>query len=297
MCTNATINRMSINRGAQMHDWFWRFHLGLPPRSEDRDALRRIAPELFGRDDSALDERNWVRRQQYAKEFRDEIRRWLATEEGRPLVTVHEGTCPQPDCPLKLGGHPGPVSGGAIRSKAAVSDDSLVLELMTVAGGWTAKVNAFFDAARKVHGGKGPVKDLLVTDSYIYADKSEEGTTGGIDNFLRYLDTLSLSQGKTLTIFQPPFAKGKKNESGRIWRRCAEQHAKGLGYSIKFEYFKTTTGSRFHDRFYLARHDSGVVSGLFGPSMNGLNDKSFVLVGELEAMTLKRLCTFIDGWA
>lgn len=30
--------------------------------------------------------------------------------------------------------------------------------------------------------------------------------------------------------------------------------------------------------------------------MNGLNDKSFVLVGELEAPTLKRLQDCLDGW-
>jgi hypothetical protein len=36
---------------------------------------------------------------------------------------------------------------------------------------------------------------------------------------------------------------------------------------------------------------------MFGPSMNGLNDKSFVLVGELEEMTLRRLRCCLDGWA
>jgi hypothetical protein len=30
--------------------------------------------------------------------------------------------------------------------------------------------------------------------------------------------------------------------------------------------------------------------------MNGLNDNSFVLVGELEEMTLKRLRGCLDGW-
>lgn len=55
--------------------------------------------------------------------------------------------------------------------------------------------------------------------------------------------------------------------------------------------------ARFHDRFYLARHRDGSVSGLFGPSMNGLNDKSLVLVGELEEMTLRRLRGCLEGWA
>jgi hypothetical protein len=29
-------------------EWYWRMQMGLPPRPEDREALRRIAPELFG---------------------------------------------------------------------------------------------------------------------------------------------------------------------------------------------------------------------------------------------------------
>jgi hypothetical protein len=57
------------------------------------------------------------------------------------------------------------------------------------------------------------------------------------------------------------------------------------------------TGTRFHDRFYLARHRDGSVWGMFGPSMSGLNDKSFVLVGELEEMTRRRLRGCLDGWA
>ncbi len=167
---------------------------------------------------------------------------------------------------------------------------------MTVAGGWKAKANAFLDAARKVHGSKGPAKDLLVTDPFIYADKGEEDTVGGINNFLTYLDVLQIPAPGTLTIYQPPFAKGKKTESGKIWRRSVKQHGERRGYNIKFTYFRTTTGTRFHDRFYLARHRNGEISGLFGPSMNGLNDRSFVLIGELEAASLQRVCSFIDGW-
>lgn len=76
-----------------------------------------------------------------------------------------------------------------------------------------------------------------------------------------------------------------------------EQHGKRNRFGVRFAFFRTLTETRFHDRFYLARHGDGSVSGLFGPSMNGLNDKSFVLVGELEEMTLRRLRRCIDGWA
>lgn len=168
---------------------------------------------------------------------------------------------------------------------------------MTVAGGWSAKANAFLDAAKKIHGGKGPIKDLLVTDPFIYADKGEDDTIGGIKNFLDYLDALEILSPGQLTVFQPPYAKGRKHDGGKIWRRSVEQHGATRGYHIEFAYFRTKPGIRFHDRFYLARHRSGRISGLFGPSMNGLSDKSFVLIGELEAMTLQRLCGFIAGWS
>jgi hypothetical protein len=275
-------------------DWFWRFRMGLPARPEDREAIRRFAPELFSREHSFRETSQqglWD-----AEGFREKIRDWLATDDPRPLVTVREGTCGQPDCPLRLGRYHRDAA-DSFNGNADGTSGEVVLELMTVAGGWSAKANAFLDAARKVHGGKGPVRDLLITDPFIYADKGEEDTVGGINNFLTYLDVFEFSTSGTLTIFQPPFAKGKKAESGRIWRRSVKRHGEQRGYSIKFAYFRTKTNTRFHDRFYLARHHSGEISGLFGPSMNGLNDRSFVLIGELEAASLRRLCSFIDGWA
>jgi hypothetical protein len=274
-------------------EWYWRLHLGLPPRPQDRNTLRRIAPELFGNNHdvvyesgSEFQERLWD-----ASAFRQELKRWLRTDESRPLVTVRDGSCPQQDCPLKLGGQPGQ----ALDHRTQADNGSVVVELMTVAGGWSVKANALYDMARKVHGGKGPIKELLVTDPFIFLDKSEENTTGGIASFLKYLDCLNIPQSE-ITIHQPPYAKGKKGASGPLWRRTVAEHGKRKGYKVRFVYFRTITETRFHDRFYLARHADGSVSGLFGPSMNGLNDKSFVLVGELEAMTLKRLRGCLHGW-
>ena len=159
---------------------------------------------------------------------------------------------------------------------------------MTVAGGWTSKAGAFFDMARKVHGGKGEIKVLLLTDPYIYVDKSEEDSIGGIDNFLGYLDCLKISRGAEITIQQPPYARGKKAASGAVWCRRVAEHGERGGYNVRFAFFHARSQSRFHDRFYVARHSNGSVSGLFGPSMNGLNDKSFALMGELEGVTLKK---------
>lgn len=275
-------------------DWFWRMQMGFPPRSEDHEALRRIAPELFARDRDLTSERT-SDHPTWQKTFRGEVKLWLGSLDDRIKVTVHEGTCPQRDCPLRLGGKSGQANGRIYRDEA-YPDGTVVLELMTVAGGWSAKAKTFFGMARQVHNGKGPVKDLLVTDPFIYLDKSEEDTTGGIDSFRQYLDCLDIPQSG-ITIYQPPYAKGKNTTSGAVWRRAVEQHGRTKGYSVRFGFFRTITETRFHDRFYLVRHRDGSVSGLFGPSMNGLNDKSFVLVGELEEMTLKRLRGCLDGWA
>lgn len=274
-------------------DWYWRFMMGLSPRLEDRLELQRIAPELFGPDrtdndvpDGERDEWSrglWLRR---------DLRRWLQTDDPRPVIPIRKGSCSERRCPLRLNGSPG----RAFSGRPADDEGAIVLRLMTVAGGWKSKSSAFFDMARKVHGGKGAVKDLLLTDPYIYIDKSEEDNVGGIDNFLTYLDCLRIDRGAEITIQQPPYAKGKKATSGAIWRRRVSMHGKTNSYSVRFAFFHAVSQTRFHDRFYVARHANGSISGLFGPSMNGLNDKSFALMGELEDVTLKGLCRQLDGW-
>jgi len=142
---------------------------------------------------------------------------------------------------LRLGGSPGRVLSG----RPEDDEGSVVIELMTVAGGWTSKAGAFFDMARKVHGGKGEIKDLLLTDPYIYVDKSEEDIVGGIDHFLRYLDCLNISRGAEITIQQPPYAKGKKTASGAIWRRRVAEHGERDAYHVRFIFFHARSQSRF----------------------------------------------------
>jgi hypothetical protein len=167
---------------------------------------------------------------------------------------------------------------------------------MTVAGGWSSKASVFFDTARRVHSGKGDVKELLLTDPYLFEDQGEDGKPGGIHRFLEYIDVLAIPQGAHLKVLIPPYAKGKRAEKSRVWKAEVEKHALNKGVKATFSYFKTRPNTRFHDRFYLVKHQNGVVSGLFGPSMNGLNDESFALIGEIEKETLKKLNRFIDNW-
>lgn len=278
-------------------DWYARFLMGLPPRPEDRADLRRIAPELFMPGHTRRpngtqlipDFEGWL----WLQPLSEQVRRWLATEteEVRPRVTVREGSCPQHDCPLNLHTKPRRGSAGEPRS-----DEPFVIELMTVAGGWSAKAKAFFDMTRKVHGGKGDVKDLLITDPYIYFEHSEDGTAGGTASFLEYLENLNITPRSKLTIYQPPYAKGDKEKAGETWRTNVRQHADSKGFEVEFEFFHVLSSARFHDRFYLARHVDGTVSGMFGPSMTGLNDDSFALMGEIEDLTMKRLLSHLKNW-
>ncbi|ESX91385.1 hypothetical protein [Mesorhizobium sp. LSHC412B00] len=131
---------------------------GMPPRSEDREALKRMAPELFGPNSSNELDFGYDFKGRFwdGSAFRQEVKNWLQTKEDRPLVTIRDGTCPQQDCPLRLAGRPGQIMSG----RCDADDGSIVIQVMTVAGGWKAKADAFFDMARKVHGGKGRIKDI-----------------------------------------------------------------------------------------------------------------------------------------
>lgn len=274
-------------------DWFWRMQMGLPPRQVDLKALMRIAPELFG---SELEMSQIITDKMPGSDLFPtplvvEISRWLRAK-GHHAIFSTTTRCDRPDCPLKMGD----LQEQSV-TPAIIQDDSFVIELMTVAGGYKKQANIFFDMARKIHASssRGPITSLLVTDPFIYLDKSEDGTAGGIDNFKMYLDCLEISKSG-LVIYQPPYAKGEKVKGGEVWRRSVTHYLEAREIYADFTYFRATTGKRFHDRFYLARHKNGSVSGLFGPSMNSLNDSSFVLVGEIEAQTLKRLCSHIELW-
>jgi hypothetical protein len=48
--------------------------------------------------------------------------------------------------------------------------------------------------------------------------------------------------------------------------------------------------SRFHDRLYLIRDSTSKLSGVFGPSLNGLKSEDIALMGEIDDdRILKRL--------
>ena len=130
-------------------DWFWRFSMGLPPRPQDREFLTRIAPELFDPNRNLSDQPERDRGEwevsacgRSALARKPEVLHQPTEDDERPFRIVREGTCPQPDCPLKLGGHNS--SSGSPHGKAAARDGTAVFRLMSVAGGLEGQGRHFF---------------------------------------------------------------------------------------------------------------------------------------------------------
>jgi len=261
-------------------DWWFRFHMGLPPRPEDLRELRRIAPELFSR--HRLNRQ--IDRYSYPQIEHEWILNWIASSEGYSDYRIVDAqNCPRPRCPLKE--HP---TGGNPQDKDSAE---IRIDLMSLGGGKKEPLGVFLDAVRRVHARKGAVTAFIVTDGYIFTPESEHATPGGFGNFLQYLDVFELIEGSTLTIFLPPDAHGAGKQGQINWTRAVSEHVKRRKATVTLRPFRA--GSHFHDRFYLAQHKSGELAGVFGPSMNGLSDNDFVLVGELEENVIARLKTYL----
>ncbi len=187
------------------------------------------------------------------------------------------GECPAPDCPLRAPTLADP------RTDAAV-----VLRLMTVGGGSDRRgpKREFLDLVRRVHKGSR-VREVILTDPYIYSDAAEDDTTGGYANLVEYLRALNLVRDSEFVVRLNPGAKRASKGAKEILRRAIRD-------AFPRARVETFTGnSRFHDRFYLVHDAAGGFRGIFGPSLNGLDSNSVVLMGELEqTRTLERLRHF-----
>jgi hypothetical protein len=95
---------------------------------------------------------------------------------------------------------------------------------MTVAGGWSAKAKVFYDMARKVHGGMGPIKDLLVTDPYIYVDKSEK---------IRSAELITFYDTSTVSIFRKPGSRSISRLTPEVGGRHQELSGDGPSNSTE----------------------------------------------------------------
>jgi hypothetical protein len=265
-----------------MHDWLLRMQLGLPPRAGDIETLHKTLPELFTRT-TCPQRDHWLWQ---------EIRRWIASADipRRSLDDILTRSakspeqCPLPECPLRKPSsqRPTPSKGGPL---SGAESELGRLFFMSLGGGPKPPLEMFLNVAKQVHSGKGSVRQLVITDGYLFRGRTaKDQPSPTAAHFLRYLKVLNLQRVQELQILVPPDARGP----GQKWENAVVTAAKeDLGIKVSFDRYKAR--GHFHDRFYLAHHSGGEMSGLFGPSLTGLSDTNFVLIGALENKVLESL--------
>jgi hypothetical protein len=168
-------------------DWWFRLHMDLPPRVEDLEELRRIAPELF------IKNPRIGRRPEhgpYRWQYQEWIRRWIGSGERRdypPSKIIDATNCPRLNCPFKDQA----VSGVDERRTEREGSDEIRIDFMALGGGKKPPLRMFLDAARRINAGKGATSELFITDGYIFSSQGWRGTPGGINNSCNTLTFLS----------------------------------------------------------------------------------------------------------
>ncbi len=260
-------------------DWFIRFSLGLKARPEDAKSLWEALPELRNRD-LRFERRPyfWIFAPDFHtnEELLEALRQWAS----EVIPTDDHGlqdhrNCPSNNCPLRNN-----------EAREANNDEPFIARLMVAAGGPGAKPpkQIFFDLIRRTHSQSDLPREVILTDPYIYSDVSEDGKEGGFSNLVEYLEMLGLSSDDSFTLRMTPSPKrgtitAKKNLHRQLKIKFAGIQFKDYSPQLKF-----------HDRFYVVRHRSGAIKGVFGPSINGLTSDAIVLMGDIdELQPLKKL--------
>lgn len=313
-------------------NWLLRFALGLPARPTDIADLQRDVPELLDEgwprnaDWHPLWSRPvWIRfvwmRPDEAQEFAARLRAWVRKALRHETVEPHAlgavESCDRPDCPKRsVSAAEAPRTHTSEPATAETGGPDIIgrCELMRLGGGPRQKNekkdirSRFFDLVRQVHAGAGEAKKVVVTDPYLLTDTGERGTPGGFENFCEYLRTIRLASDAVLFITPAP---KKPSDNRDCWigfdrRRvsagsCAKKRPANRDRwieRVQKEFPGLTVTSftprlSFHDRFYLVEHVTGVVRGVFGPSMNALSNTDIVLFGELE---IKNALNTLSDW-
>jgi hypothetical protein len=263
-------------------DWFIRFTLGLKARPEDVKALREVLPELRN-SDLQFERRRyfWIFDADFHtfhtnEELLEALRQWaLEVESPDDHWPQDHRNCPSNNCPLRHN-----------QARKAIDGEPFIAQFMVAAGGPDAKPpkQSFFDLVRRTHPQSDPPREVILTDPYIYSDVSEDGKEGGFSNLVAYLETLGLSSDDLFTLRMTPSPK-----RGTITaKKNLHRHLKTKFKNIQFKDYSPQL--KFHDRFYVVRHRSGVIKGVFGPSINGLTSDAIVLMGDIDDLQpLKKL--------
>lgn len=260
-------------------DWFVRFTLGFPARVEDAVALRRALPELENCDLQLQHRRYyWLFRPEFVtnQELLGALRLWVAeTKTSCDHWPSDYRNCPSNDCPLQKS-----------EPRRHEDEDLSIAQFMVAAGGPKAKPprDTFIDLVKRTHPENDPPRNVILTDPYIYMDVSEDGKEGGFCNLVAYLEALGLCAEDSFILHMTPSPKrgtatAKKNLHRYLKAKFKNIHLKDYSPKLKF-----------HDRFYVVRHRSGQIKGVFGPSINGLTSDAIVLMGDIDDLQpLKKL--------
>lgn len=263
-------------------DWFIRFSLGLKARLEDAKALLEALPELRNRE-FRFDQRRyfWIFDPDFHtnEELIEALRQWVSEVElPEDYCPGDYSNCPSNNCPLRSN-----------QERKNHADELFIARFMVAAGGPNAKPpkQSFLDLVRRTHSQSDLPREVILTDPYIYSDVSEDGKEGGFSNLVAYLKALGLSSADSFTLRMTPSPKrGTKTAKKNLHRHLKEQFK-----NIQFSDYSPQL--KFHDRFYVVRHQSGAIKGVFGPSINGLTSDSIVLMGDIdELQPIKKLETW-----
>ena len=255
-------------------DWFIRFTLGLHARIEDAAALRKALPELERGEFQLVHPRYiWPFHPDFEtnKNLLAALRNWVAKVEQRDdFLPADHRSCPSNNCPLRSN-----------HARVNEDEDSFITQLMVVAGGRKANkpkenfLNLVRQSRSKI---TSPPKNVILTDPYIYSDISEDGHEGGYSNLVAYLEALEIPAEDSFTLRMTPSPK----KANATQKKNLQGHIQSKYKNIQFNDFSPNL--KFHDRFYVVHHKLGEISGVFGPSINGLTSDAIVLMGDITGM-------------
>ena len=243
-------------------EWYCRYYLVLPCRSEDEASILKHFPELL----QERAEGEVV----YISPFgirldQAELSRWVESgkseeSETEPMKGQAE-QCPAADCPIR----------GTVSIRGSAQD--LVCHFIVMNKGSGDKpLDSFIEMVKEHHSSRaGEIQSVVLTDPYYYSNGSRFA--------VKYLEALGLNQDSEFLLRVNGSPKGNVGQSPESFKL----NLKGAFPKIRIKEF---TGLTFHDRLYLVKLMDDTVSGVFGPSLNGLDSEAIVLVGTLEENNL-----------
>lgn len=143
--------------------------------------------------------------------------------------------------------------------------------------------NAFLNLVCHIHRGVSTIKQVIFTDPYLLVDKGEDSSGGGYEGAIDFLMALGLTKDDSFDLKVTPAPKKASTDAFGIFQR----HIQATFPKAKLSRFSSSC--QFHDRLYLTRDSKNRLRGVFGPSINGLDSKSIVIMGAIEGKDLEML--------